>query len=432
MSGAGGGIRTKPAALGRNYWRLWHATVLSNLGDGIGAVAAPWLATSLTRSPLRVAAVAVLGQLPWLLLSLPAGVLVDRGGHRRLLVASDALRCLLATLVAVTLLTGTLRLPLLAAVVFLFGAGEVVRDTAAQTVVPRIVPPARLERANANLWTGETLMNQTLGPWLGGLLVSVAVTVPFFAGAGVFAAAAGLLLLVTAAPPATPAAACGGSLWAELQRGLRFLAGHRLLRSLVLFVAALNLAGGLVMATAVLFAQEVLGVGARGFGALMGMGAVGGFLGAQLTPVLTRRLGVRDSLRGCLAVSAVTYPAVGLLSDGRGVAVLMALGAGAAMVWNVVTVSLRQRIVPPHLLGRVNSVYRLIAWGMVPVGSVLGGMLVTAGEAALGRTAALRLPFLVAGAVAVTGTALAWRRSPGTAWEAAGRETAGDHARTAS
>nr|BFE80847.1 hypothetical protein GCM10020093_034480 [Planobispora longispora] len=187
----------------------------------------------------------------------------------------------------------------------------------------------------------------------------------------------------------------------ELAEGLRFFWNHRPLRALGLLLSALNLAGAVAIATQVLFAQEVLGLSAVQYGLLFMVGAVGGVIGAQGTPWLEARLGPRRVLLLSLLGSALALAVVGLASSGIVVALALAVSAGLGLAWNIITISYRQRIVPERLLGRVNSIYRLISWGPLPLGSAAGGLLVTAGEAAGGREFGLRTPILLA-AVAIT------------------------------
>ena len=204
--------------LGLNYWRLWIASVISNLGDGISAVAYPWLASAVTRDPVHIALVGVATRLPWLLFSLPAGVITDRVDRRRLVVIMDALRAMVTIGVALAVLafqselaspeliaTGQADPParagLLLAVLYvsatLFGIAEVLRDNAAQTLMPSIVDKENLEKANGRLWGAEMLTNSFVGPPLGGFLLAVAFALPFFVDAGTFAVAAAMVVFLT-------------------------------------------------------------------------------------------------------------------------------------------------------------------------------------------------------------------------------------------
>ncbi|MBG0832642.1 MFS transporter [Planomonospora sp. ID67723] len=389
---------TEGRRLGTGFWMLWAAFLVANLGTGIGSVAFPWLATSLTREPLLIALIGVAADLPWLLLSLPVGAIVDRADHRRVLTVTHWGRAVLVGAVAAALYTGRMSLAVLYVVAFVLGALTVANENAAQTILPRLVGRSLLQRANARLTVADTTAGVFVGPWVGGLLVGVALAVPFTVDAALFMISGLLVLALPASRPERPEGP--RSMRRELAEGLRFFWNHRPLRALGLLLSALNLAGAVAIATQVLFAQEVLGLSAVQYGLLFMVGAVGGTIGAQGTPWLEARLGPRRVLLLSLLGSALALTVVGLTSSGIAVALALAVSAGLGLAWNIITISYRQRIVPERLLGRVNSIYRLISWGPLPLGSAAGGLLVTAGEAVGGREFGLRTPVLLA-AVAI-------------------------------
>jgi MFS family permease len=397
--------------LGPGYWRLWTASVVSNLGDGVSLVAYPWLAGTLTRNPVAIAAVALATRLPWLLVSLPAGAIVDRVDRARLMVAMNAARAVLTGGVAVAVLTGVMTLPLLCASALLLGIAEVLYDNAAQSILPRIVAADRLERANANLWSAEDIAGRLAGPPLGGFLIGAGLAVPFLFDAGSFAVSAALIMLIANAAKPLPAEAPAerGSLRSEIAEGVRWLWGHTLLRALALLLGGMLALNNVAFATEVLFAQELLGLDARGFGLLLTASAIGGVAGAQLAPLLTRWLGAGGVLRAAIGGWGVTMVVSGLTSSPLVFGAAGVVSAALAVAWNVVTVSLRQTVIPDRLLGRVNSVYRLIGWGSMPIGAAIGGGLVALISAWAGREAGLRGPFLIAGALDLVLMAVAWR-----------------------
>jgi len=432
---------TAGKGLGPRYRRLWLASVVSNLGDGVGVIAFPWLASAVTRDPLLIGAVAAAQRLPWLVFALPAGVIIDRVDRRRIMVAADAARAVLVAVIAVAVLMGESALPsaadlasgvevptnlpvylVLLGSVFMLGLAEVLRDNAAQTFLPAIVAPERLESANGRLWGAEMAANSFVGPMLGGVLLAVGFSVPFFFNAGTFAAAAGLVFLIAgryrpgAAEPNPIAAA---SWRADLKEGFRWLWRHDLLRTLAIVLGLLNGLGMMAWSTFILFAQEnldldsglfsgvlggwasALGFGSPGafvFAILMMGGAVGGILGSLLAPRISRALGTGPSLWVTLGVGAATALVVGTATRWWIAFLMSTVGVLTAMLWNVITVSFRQAIIPDRLLGRVNSVYRFFGWGMMPVGSLLGGVVVWAAGRSLDRGLALRWPFFVVAA----------------------------------
>ena len=383
-------------SLGAGYWKLWSASVITNLGDGMSAVAYPWLASAVTRDPVHIALIGVATRLPWLLFSLPAGVITDRVDRRRLIAVMDWFRAALTLAVAVAVLAGQsvipdpidvaagtadppavagLYLALLYVSALLLGSAEVLRDNAAQTLMPALVSTEDLERANGRLWGAEMVSNSFVGTPLGGILAGIALSLPFFIDAGSFAIAAALVFAIGGSFRAAEAGARAG-MRAELAEGLRWLWRNVLLRNLAIFLGVANALSTMAFATYVLFAQESLGLDAGGFGVVLTGAAVGGIAGSLAASPLSRWLGPGASLFLSLGGSALGYVLVAVTDQAWVVWLMMAATTFLAMVWNVITVSLRQTIIPDRLLGRVNSVYRFFGWGMMPIGAAAGGAVV--------------------------------------------------------
>lgn len=415
-------------ALGPAYRRVFAASVVSNLGDGIGTVAYPWLAAAVTRNAFLVALVAVCGRLPWLAFTLPAGVITDRVDRRRAIVSMDLVRGAITAFVALLVLVRQDGLPapdaldavartdwvlyaaLLVATLAL-GCAEVLRDNAAQTILPSIVPADQLERANGRMWSAEGVANTFVGPPLGSLLLAVAFAVPFGVDAVSFLAAAGLVALVPGTFRVERPDRSAPAPWrAELAEGVRWLWGHALLRPMAIVLGIMNAASMMTGAVFVLFAQEVLTIGPTLF-AVVGMGgAIGGIVGGAVAPELSRRLGSGACLGITLAGSAAIGFAMAVTSWWPVAFVLFTLTTLVGVLWNVITVSLRQTIIPEHLLGRVNSVYRFFAWGMMPIGAAVGGLVVLVVEGIGSRELALRATWFLSGVVHLALWAVARRR----------------------
>ncbi len=388
----------------RNYRLLFSAHAITNLGDGVSSLAFPWLATLITRDPMAVAIVAAAVHLPWFLFSIPAGVITDRGDRRRLMVQADVLRLLLTFGVVALILTTPVFPPAgspwpmiaaLAGLAFLLGSAEVVRDNAAQTLLPSVVSEDALERANGRLWSVEQIMGSFVGPPLAGLLIAWAVPVPFVFDAVTFGLAAWLIWMLALPPRAQPKRR---AVWSEAAEGWRWMKGHPVILRLAVLLGALNALNMMAMTVLVLFSQERLGLGAAGHGLLMTAGAAGGVVGGMICPWIVARLGGQSSLRLALILFPLPYLAIAVWPSVWVVAAALFLEMAAALLWNVVTVSYRQRIIPDDLLGRVNSLYRFFGWGMIPLGALAGGWIVSVAEGPLGRAEALSLPFLLAGA----------------------------------
>lgn len=362
-------------------------------------------------------------------MTLPAGVLADRVERRALMVGANVLRVLLSLGVGVSVLvagdvlpvpdrldlvTGThagLYLIVLVATL-LFGAAEVVHDNAAQSFLPAIVPTAQLEQANGRLMSVEIVANRFGGPPLGSVLLGIGYAVPFFVNAGAIALAALLVAAITprlrwraayraAASSADDAILApdppGNGTWrADIAEGLRFLWNHQLLRALAIALGGLNLLGNVAMAVWVLYAQDVLGTSTRQFAAIAAIGGVGGVIGGIAAGRVLRALRPGVVLAVSMSVNMLATLIVGLTSSWVVAAVVMSIEFVTIVLWNVLTVSLRQSIIPDRLLGRVNSVYRFFGWGVLPIGTLLGGLIVAIGSRLLSHEWSLRLPWMVA------------------------------------
>ncbi|MEM9561912.1 MAG: MFS transporter [Actinomycetota bacterium] len=427
---------TSGGSLGRGYRRLFAASTISNLGDGIGMLAYPWLASAITRNPLLISIVVVLQRLPWLLVSLPAGVVADRYDRATIMVRANLGRAAVTLVVAGLVLSRQDDLPapddlqtgdaaaaaagaaagggtdvalyaVLLVAIFLLGVGEVLYDNAAQSFLPRLVPPERLERANGRLWSAEQTANFFVGPPLGAWLLVVLFALPFLVDATTFAVSAALIAAIVplrglaldrqASGQATSGGPTAGGWRREMAEGFRWLWRHRLLRTLAIVLGVLNGLGALGMASLVLFAQEELGTSPGEFALLNVGAAVGAVAGGWAAPTISARIGPGPSLWLTLLAGGVSSIVIGSLSSWPFVAVLFGLSAMLGMLWNVITVSLRQTIIPDELLGRVNSVYRFFGWGMMPIGALLGGVTMAVVEAVSDRSMALRAPWLLAG-----------------------------------
>ena len=419
---------TKP--LGKNYWRLWFAHGVSNLGDGVSQVAYPWLASAVTRSPLLIATVAVASRLPWLVFTLPAGVITDRFDRRKIIIAMDITRAALAFLVAiavtaqagnlpaldsvatsVTLQTNWFLYTVLVVTALLFGCAEVLRDNSAQTFLPEVVEDDQLENANGKLWSVEFVTNSFIGPPLGSFLIGIFVFLPFYFDTLTFFVSAALI--ATLASVARPIKEVTGkkavNFKAEINEGFSWLWKHELLRPMAIILGCMNGLGAITTATFILFAQEILQTSVFIFAILGTAGAVGGTLGGILGPKISARIGSGPSLYLTLLTAPIICLIIGLTSSWQLFWFLTAFGTFFAVLWNVITVSLRQSIIPTHLLGRVNSVYRFFAWGSIPIGTLIGGALVDLFELTGDREFALRLPYLL---VSVAGLLLFFFAAP--------------------
>ncbi len=401
--------------LGASYWKLWTATAISNLGDGVSMVAYPWLASAVTRSPILIAAAGFASRLPWLIFTLHAGVLTDRFDRRKLIVAMDFMRGLLTVFVGFVVFFNKDSFPALDELAtftnletnwpiyftllitaFLFGLAEVLRDNSAQTLMPSVVDKENLEKANGRMWSAESLTNSFIGPPLGSLLIGIAIFIPFFFDAVSFFFAVALIasLKGTFKPVSDDKPREKINFKAEIKEGYAWLWAHPLLRPMAIILGSMNGLGTMVGATFILFAQEVLETSVFTFALLGTAGAVGGTVGGLLAPKVSAKLGSGRSLAMTLGAAPIGSLIIALTTTWQVVWVVVVFETFFAVLWNTITVSLRQSIIPTHLLGRVNSVYRFFAWGSIPIGMFVGGGLVSALTLVLSRENALRAPYL--------------------------------------
>ncbi len=386
--------------LGRGFRTVLSAQAVSSVGDGLAIVAMPLLATTFTRDPVLVAGAAVAQGLPWLLLSLPAGVFVDRMDRRRLMVAADATRAVVLLAFGLLLLTGVLSdvtgLVALYVVGFLLTTAEVVYSSAAQSLTPQVVEEDDLETANGRIESTVITGQEFVGPALGGVLFAAATAAPFLLDALTFAASAALLLRLrgrfTPAPD-VEREATRRNLRAEVAEGLRFVASSPPLRLLVLVLAvAAALQGGL-WALLALYARDVLEVPVAAFGLLWALASMGDLAGGLVVGRLKAVFSPGQLTTAALLVVGAGYLVMGLVPAVAGFVVALAAVGFAIVIANVVLLSFRQRLTPDHLLGRVSSVFRLASAGCDAIGALLGG-LVAAGFG-------LRAPFVIAGAIQI-------------------------------
>lgn len=407
--------------LGASYRKLFGASVVSNLGDGVALVAYPWLASAVTRNALLIALVAVVQRLPWLVFSLPAGVITDRNDRRTIIVGSNVARALVTAFVAVAVFAQRDDLPspdeisdglvhssttlylLVLVATLLLGVAEVLGDNSTQTFMPSIVRQEHLEKANGRLWSAEMIANTFVGPPLGAALLVWSFTAPFGVDAASFALAALLVWLIPAGSRRSTSAGDTAndampqqSMKAGIKEGFGWLWRHDLLRPMAIILGLLNMFGIITMAAFVLFAQEVLETSPTEFALVTTGGAVGGVIGGWTASAVSKKIGSGPSLWTTLVTGSLTSLVIGFSSNWIVVWFMFALGMGTGVLWNVITVSLRQTIIPDHLLGRVNSVYRFFAWGMLPIGALLGGAIVAVVDLGASRDVALRAPWIVA------------------------------------
>ncbi|MEU6954651.1 MFS transporter [Streptomyces sp. NPDC045714] len=358
--------------LGRDFSRLWWSAAVSSLGDGATIAAAPLLATRLTDDPRLIGAASVAFTAPFLLFGIPAGLLVDRIDIRAMMVRVDVGRAVLLAVLTLGILGGWGGLPLLYICMFLLGVGEVLCRNAAQVLVPFITPQAGLSTANARIMAAQEAGTGFIGPLLGALMFGVATALPFGVDAATFLCSAVLISRIRRTRPVERAPDRSGVM-SEMLAGAKWLFSHHLLRSLALVSCLINLAGSAMLAVLVVHSGKELGLGPFGYGVLLACQAVGAVLASRFAPALTERLGREGALVATAVLITTSETVLAAVPSMYAAGVALAIFACGTVTWNVVVVVLRQTLVPQHLLGRANSVYRLVAWGGLPVGAAAGG-----------------------------------------------------------
>ncbi len=380
------------AKLGSRFAKLWSAGVAANISDGIMVAALPLLVATLTRDPLLVALATMAYRMPWIVFELFAGELVDRNDRRHLMLIGDLARAAGVGLIAVLVATDQITLQLVYVIAFGLGVAETLVDTSWEALVPMIVEPEQLEIANGRSQAAEWTANELVGPPLGGVLFATAAAAPFgVVGVG-FVLAALFLAWIPGVYRSDREVAHGrGSMRREIGEGIRWLWNHKVLRVLSLTAATTNLMVTAMFAVFVLFAQEILSLGDAGFGVLLATAGVGGIVGAVSAHTVEARVGTGTLLASAVAGIGLVSLVIALTSNPAVVGVGLAVEGFCIAMWNVVVVSLRQTITPNDLRGRVAADARVLAFGALPIGALVGGL--------LAEWAGLRAPFYLAAAV---------------------------------
>ncbi|MEV5595347.1 MFS transporter [Streptomyces sp. NPDC052496] len=360
--------------LGGDFSRLWWSAAVSSLGDGATIAAGPLLATRLTDDPRLIGAASVAFTAPFILFGIPAGLLVDRVDIRAMMVRVDIARAIVLGVLALGILGGWGGLPLLYACMFLLGVGEVLCRNAAQVLVPFITPRAGLATANARIMAAQEAGTGFVGPLAGALLFGVAAALPFGVDAATFLCSAVLVSRIRRTRPVRSGPSGGSGVLSEMLAGAKWLYAHRLLRSLALVSCLINLAGNAMLAVLVVHSGKELQLGPFGYGVLLACQAVGAVTASRFAPALTERLGREGALVATAVLIATSETVLATVPSAYAAGAALAVFACGTVTWNVVVVVLRQTLVPQHLLGRANSVYRLVAWGGLPIGAAAGGI----------------------------------------------------------
>jgi MFS family permease len=394
------GVLSTDRRPGRDFGRFWTAATVSALGDGLTQIAAPLLAVSITRSPVLIAGLTMSQQLPWLLFALPGGAMVDRVDRRLAMTGASLARAAALGALACLVLIGCASMPLLYLVFFAVGCAGLTFESAATAVLPALVGPSGLERANGRLQSAMVLTRSLVAPPSGAWLFALAAPLPFLLDTGGLALVAMLAATLPASVSASGAQRPRATLRASMQEGLRWLLGHRLLRTLALTAGISNIGLGAVFSVFVLAARARFGTGPSGYGLLLAASAAGGLAGGLLADRAARSAGAGWVLRAEMVVETFTYLGLALTRSAVTAGALLALLGMHLVMFSTVSASLRQSLAPAGMLGRIHGAYRLVSNGGMLAGAVLGGV----ASSCLGLTAPFWLGFIAMSGV----SALVW------------------------
>lgn len=363
-----------PARLGAGFRWLLASSWTSNLGDGLMVAAGPLLVASQTHDPFLVAAAAMSTQLPWLMFGLVAGALADRLDRRVVVMIVDSLRALVLAVLCLVIVTGRVGIWLVLVVMFVLGTAEVFADVTTSTLAPMLVEKADLGIANARIMAGLVTVNQMVGPALGAFLFAVGMAVPFTVQA-VCVALGALLVSRIGTAAGTVRERVDTHVWQDIVEGVRWLVGHRPVRTLALVIVTFNITWAAPWSVLVLWALQRVGVDEAGFGLLTTTAAAGGLLSTLSYDWLERKVPLALLMRLALLSEVVFHALMALTTSPWAAYPLMFFFGAYAFVWGTLSNAVRQRAVPTEFQGRVGSVYKICVMGGMLLGSFLGGLI---------------------------------------------------------
>jgi MFS family permease len=381
--------------LGPAFNRLFSASVISNLSDGLLAVAAPLLAISLTKDPVLISLLSAFVMLPWLLFAIPIGLIVDRTNKRLLITFTNSMRFVTAGLVALAISTDKITIYWLLLATFVIGTCEVATDTATQSLIPVILEKKNFEKANSRLNIAETVIQNFIGAPLSGFLYATAIVLPFVLNSLGFLIAAIFVLMIPAHLISQGSSAAVASADSEkksfigdIKFGLNYLWSDRPLRRLVATTTSLGFFYSLSTSTLILFITETLDLPTQYFGLLLAGAGSGAVLGGILTATLSKKFGRGAVLAVAIFISSITVLFQGLAPNYWVFGSIGFISAFFITNWNILLMSCYQVLIPSELYGRIHGARRTFVWGVMPIGAFLGGVIAKSG---------LRLPLIIGG-----------------------------------
>ena len=399
----------------KNFNLLLTASTFSNLADGIAGFAYPWLFSLLTRDPLLISIVSVLVNLPRLIFVLYAGVIADKFNRQKILIYTRLGQVFLTSIFIILIYINLDNIPkvvqfdepqfdskflIISAaylLAFMFGLLEVTRDNAAQAFLPQIVSKDSLPKANGRLFGIEIVTNNFLGTPVGGFLIGLSLITPFIFDTLLMLVSVFFITGIKGKFERSEDINKDQNTSEMIKEGVEWLRNNTLLKRLAIYTGIANFFGSMQFPIMILFAQELIGLNAIQYSFLAYGAAIGGLVGSQVANKVNARLEESKTLLISVALFGIGMFAPYVTTNPFIVAGSFGLSSFGSVLWNVQAVSIRQALIPDNLLGRVNSVYRLLALGLNPIGAIFGGAIVKILDSSFSREFALRFPFLLSG-----------------------------------
>ena len=381
--------------MGPAFNRMWASSIISNLSDGILIAAAPLLAISLTDSTVLISAIGAMVMLPWLLFAIPIGVLVDRVDRRFILAGANATRSAVVGMLALLIATDQVTIYWLLVASFVIGVCEVAADTTAQSLIPQIVDEKNIEKGNSRLQISETVIQGFVGAPLSGFIYAIAIALPFFINSLGLAIASLLALSIPIKylqdVRTDNVEKEKKKFVADMKFGIRYLYNEKALRRLVVTTASIGVCYSMATATMVLFIIKELELPKQLFGVILALQSIGAIAGAFMAPRLSKKYGRSTVMTFGIVSSSILILVEGFSPNIYVLVALSTLGGFAISQWNILLMATYQTVIPNELYGRIHGTRRTLVWGMMPIGSLLGGVL---------AQYSLRLPMYVGGVIA--------------------------------
>jgi MFS family permease len=381
--------------MGPAFNRLWAGSIISNLADGVLGAAAPLLAIALTDNTVLISSLGAMVMLPWLLFAIPIGALVDRLDRRFILAGSNALRAAIIGVVALGVATHHVTIYWLIAASFIIGVCEVAADTTSQSLIPQLLEKENFEKGNSRLSISETVVQGFIGSPLSGVLYAIAIYLPFFFNSFGYVVSALLALSIPIKylqdVRTENAEKEKKNFVQDMKFGIHYLYNHKVLRRLVVTTSVIGVCYSMGTSTMVLFLVEELNMPKPLFGVILTIQGLGAIAGSIVAPKASTKFG-----RSTMMTFGIFFSSLVLLGQGfsPNLFVFVALatfGAFTISQWNILLMATYQTVIPIELYGRIHGTRRTIVWGMMPFGSLIGGVL---------AHYSLRLPMYVGGVIA--------------------------------